>query len=87
MNGAYTRNGSQESKIGQQNSFTSTLTITASNLLVDKSTQEINGGTASFTLEGSGSGGTNITYTGSIVFNGNQSATLTLNGNSYPLNW
>ncbi|MBK6903437.1 MAG: hypothetical protein IPH04_11690 [Saprospirales bacterium] len=87
MNGSYTREGSQESKIGQQNEFSSTLVITATDILVDKVTQEIAGGTASFTLTGNGSGGSDVSYTGTIVFNGNQSATLTINGNSHPLNW
>ena len=87
LNGVYTREGSQESKIGQQNSFTSTLTVTATDILIDKATQVIDGGTAAFTLSASGSGGANVSYTGTIVFNGNQSGTLTINGTSYPINW
>lgn len=86
-NGTYSRSGTQQSNINTQNSFTSNLQVTASNVTIEKSTQTITGGTATITLSGSGSGGTAFSFPGTLVFNGNQSATLTLNGNTYQIQW
>lgn len=86
-NGTYSRSGTQESNIRDQNSFTSNLQVTASNVTIDKTTRTITGGTGTITLTGSGSGGTTFTYPGTLVFNGNQSATLTINGNIYQIQW
>lgn len=87
VNGNYTRTGWQQSKIGQQNDFSSTLNADVTDLEVDKATQEVVGGLASFTLSASSSGGQTASYSGTIEFLGNQSATLTVNGNTYTLNW
>lgn len=86
FNGSYVRNGSQQSKVRNQRSFTSTITITASNITVNKSTYKITGGTASVSFSGTASGGNTYTYTGSITFNGDGTATLTINGNTYTIN-
>lgn len=86
-NGTYTRQGSQQSKIRNQTAFSSTLQITASNVTLSKSTQEITGGTATVTVSGASTAGNSFSYPGQIVFHGNRSATLTLNGNTYPIQW
>jgi len=80
FNGMYVRQGSQTSKVRNQNTFTSTLTITGSNLNLSKATRRLASGTASFTLVGSGTGGRSFNYEGSLVFNGNGSVTITVNG-------
>lgn len=86
-NGTYSRSGTQQSNINTQSSFTSNLQVTASHVTIDKTTRTITSGTAPITLTGSGSGGTTFTYPGTLVFNGNQSATLTINGNTYQIQW
>ncbi len=83
LNGSYTRNGSQTSKIRNQNTFTSTLVITAADLSVDKTTRHIIGGTASFTLTGNGTGGSNFSHQGSLEFLGNGEAVITINGHTH----
>lgn len=85
FSGSYVRNGSQVSKVRNQRSFTSTITITANNVTVNKSTYKITGGTASVSMNGTSSAGNTYTYEGSITFNGNDTATLTINGNTYTI--
>lgn len=86
LNGSYSRQGSQTSKVRQQNSFTSSIEIAVAELNFSKADREIVSGSATFILTGSGTGGNvNFTHQGSIVFNGNGTATLTVNGNSYDI--
>jgi hypothetical protein len=88
LNQTYTRNGSQVSKIGKQRSFTSTITVTTTDLEVDKSTGKIISGTATASISGAGSGGKSFSYTGTITFKGDNTAVLTLaNGNTYNISW
>ena len=61
-----------------------TLAMTLSDLVINKTTYEIEGGTASITITAS-SGGNSITKTASITFAGGGSATITINGNSYTI--
>lgn len=88
FNQQYVRNGTQQSKIRYQRSFTSTLTITSSNIVVNKATQKIVSGSATVQFAGSTSGGGSVSYGGTITFLGNSQATLALNnGNNYSLQW
>lgn len=86
--GTYTRSGSQVSSIKSPHSFTSELTVNASNIMVNKSNTRIESGTASFKLTGSNNAGETFTFEGNIVFNGNGTATVTINGQTFeiPLN-
>lgn len=86
FNGTYVRNGYQESKVLQQRHFNSVLTYTLTNITVNKSNHHITGGTAAVTFVGAGSGGNSYTYSGAITFNGNSTATLVINGNTYTIN-
>ena len=87
INQTYTRHGSQKSKIGEKHSFTSLITITATNLLVNKSTLKILSGTATVNISGEGSGGKSFSRSGTITFSGNESASLVLNGDKYTVSW
>ena len=87
FNGTVTRSGSQSSKIGNQSSFSSQLAITTTNLTYNKSDDEIASGTADVTISGTDQNGNSFSYTGQVVFNGNNTATLTINGTSYPIQW
>lgn len=86
INGSYVRNGYQESKVRQRRSFNSVITINLSDVQINKITRVIAGGTASVSITGAGSGGNSFSYNGSITFNGNSTATLVINGNTYTIN-
>ncbi len=86
LNGSYVRNGSQVSKVRYMNSFTSTLTYSITNLQVNKTSYQIQSGTAAVSFVGTVSNGNQYTYNGSVTFNGDGTATLTINGNVYIIN-
>lgn len=86
LDGTYTRQGSQQSKVRDQNSFYSSLLIEVDSLHVDKGTRQIQSGTAGFTLTITGPGSNSQTFEGAIAFNGDGSATIIINGNSYTVN-
>lgn len=80
----YTRNGSQNSKIGKNTSFTSVITLTGSDITINKESNEITGGTMTVSITGVADGGDAFSYGGNLVFNGGGSATITLdNGSVY----
>lgn len=77
-NGTYDREGYNESKIGQQRSFSSELHIEALNVSLSKETGKITGGTANVMFYAETSGGKTFTYSGTITFTGGDTATLML---------
>ena len=83
LDGTYTRQGAQQSKVRNQSSFSSSLLIEVDNLNIDKGTRRIQSGIAGFTLDITGPDGNTQTFEGDIVFNGDGSATIIINGNSY----
>lgn len=88
LNTSYVRHGSQQSKINNKNSFTSTITITAANIVVSKASAEITAGTAAVTISGASSSGKSFQYSGTITFTGSKTATLQMaGGSSYQLTW
>ena len=87
LNETYTRTGTIQSLIGNQHSFTSTLTMTSSNINISKSTNQVVSGSASVLFTGKGSGNT-VSHTATITFLGNNQATLVLdNGSSSNISW
>lgn len=88
MTTSYQRIGTQQSKVFNKNSFTSTTIITSDNLKVDKITQLITSGTAAASISGASSSGKTFSYTGTITFLGNKKGTLTMaSGNTYDISW
>jgi hypothetical protein len=88
VNTSYERKGNQTSKVGRQNSFTSDLKITSSNVMIDKTSQEIVSGTGSISITGATTGGKSFSFGGTVKFLGGKKATVTLNsGVSYPIQW
>jgi midasin (ATPase involved in ribosome maturation) len=88
LSSTYVRNGTQTSKIARKYTFTSNLSITSSNVAVDKTTLKIVSGTAAVTLNGTSSSGKSFSFSGTITFLGNNKANLVLNsGASYAINW
>ena len=88
VNQRYIRSGRQVSKVRDERTFTSTITVVTSELIISKETQLITSGMAEVTLEGKSSTGNSFTYSGILVFNGDQTATLTMaGGNTYTFDW
>ncbi|MDI1255967.1 MAG: hypothetical protein PSV16_07680 [Flavobacterium sp.] len=86
FNGSYVRTGTQVSKVRNQNTFSSTLTYSLNDIVVNKTTHQIVSGTATVVFTGVSSTGNQYTYNGAITFNGDTTATLVINGNSYTIN-
>lgn len=86
FSGDLTREGTQTITINSNtHEITSTITVTLTNLVVNKTTYQIESGSGTAIL--SANNGTDpFSFTGDIVFNGGGSATLTLNGNTYTIN-
>ncbi|MDN3581032.1 hypothetical protein [Mucilaginibacter flavus] len=88
LSSTYVRNGTQTSKIARKYTFTSNLSITSNNVLVDKTTLKIVSGTAAVTLTGTSSSGKSFSFNGTITFQGNNKANLVLiSGASYAISW
>lgn len=85
INGSCTRNGSQTRLLRNGNGATSTVAITLTNVAVSKTTRKIQSGSAEVLITGQGSDGQTINSTGSIVFNGDGTATLSINGRTYTI--
>lgn len=86
FNGQYGRNGTQVSLVGNMNTFESDLAINLSSVVVNKTTYEIESGTATMNFVGISSTGVQYNFSGAITFNGDGTATLVINGNSYTIN-
>lgn len=83
--GSLHRNGTYTSKVGSQRTFTTDVNASTSNLTVAKSDHKIVSGTAAITIACTSSDGNVYSFEGGLVFNGNNTATLTINGNVYQI--
>lgn len=86
IDGSYVLTSTQLLDFKEQETINSTLTLTLVNLEIKKTTQSIQSGSGTFTLAGSTTK-ENFSFSGSIVFNGNKTATLTIGSDTYPLDW
>ena len=84
LNGSCSRTGSQTVTIEVQREFSSTINFNMEDISIDKTTFEILGGSAEVSITGT-SNSASYDMQGSIVFNGNKSATLTINGVVYEI--
>jgi hypothetical protein len=82
INGEYMRTGSFSSKIGNKASGNSSVDILVTNLTLSKPGRKITGGTATITVSGTSTKGS-FNFTGTIVFNGDDAATLNIKGVNY----
>lgn len=88
FNQEYERNGTQQSKVRQQRSFTSKLIIRSTDVKVDKVSQKIISGTATVQFTGAVTGGKSVSYNATLTFLGDRKGLLTLgNGNTYNVQW
>jgi hypothetical protein len=86
INGEYIRAGTQVLNFRDQKEITSTLSIELSELEMRKQGFEILSGNGTIEFTGSAADGT-FSFDGTIVFNGNKTATLTINGTTYEIDW
>lgn len=86
INGITSRVGTQESLIRDRD-YSSTCLLTLSQLAIAKADDHIASGTAAVTVTGQQSNGAEFTFDGSLVFNGDDTATLTLNGQVFEIAW
>lgn len=83
-NGTYGRNGEQTFKT-EGVVTESNMDIVVSNLKIDKTSEEITGGTAELNVHGSTDSNESFDFEGQIVFKGNGKAVLTVNGKTFVL--
>lgn len=81
----YNRNGMQVSKVRNKISFKSTITMSIANLLVDKTTKQITGGTATLTISGQTGSVRIFAFTSTLTFLGAQQATLSIGNRMFTL--
>jgi len=86
VNGEYKRDGSFQSKVGDKASGNSHVDLTVVNVKLSKPGRKIVSGTGTLSVTGTGPKGANFSYTGTIVFNGDGTATLTISGTVYTVN-
>lgn len=80
INGDYKRAGSFQFKTGDKLSGQSNVDIVVTNLTLSKPSRKILSGNATIAVTGSSSKNGAFNYTGTLVFNGDGTATLTING-------
>jgi len=85
VNGDFIREGVQIVTIINERAVNSHLEIVLNDVIINKDTSSIVSGTGTAILTGA-SQNTTFLFEGSIVFNGDETATITINGNSYQIN-
>lgn len=87
-NANHTRDGFIQSNVGNQNSMNTLLIYGSTDIVVSKSTQQIVSGTFDVDFSATLPNGNIVTRGATVVFNGNQTATITLdNGVSFDVSW
>jgi hypothetical protein len=86
INGQYKSAGSFASKVDTANHGSNTISIAVTNLTLKKPLRVIEGGSATISISGSTPKHGSFSFTGTIVFNSNGTATVTINGTVYSIN-
>ncbi|MEQ6120849.1 hypothetical protein [Reichenbachiella sp. MALMAid0571] len=86
LNGSYTRDGSFQSKVRNQNATNSNLEFILTDLMINKSTYEIESGTATVNISGELEGKGSFGFTSTVVYLGNSEASVTISGETYIIN-
>jgi hypothetical protein len=84
VNGTTTRTGATQSKVRNKSTLASTSSLTLTNVLVNKNTHKITGGTITWTITGTVNT-TPYSYTATVTFTGSDQATLEINGTTYTI--
>jgi hypothetical protein len=86
ISGVYKSAGSFASKVDTANHGSSNISIAITNLTLQKPRRAIESGSAAISITGSTPKHGAFSYTGTVVFNGNGTATVTINGTAYSIN-
>jgi hypothetical protein len=86
INGEYKSSGAFKSKRDTTNAGSSAIDIVIKGLTVQKTLRSIVSGTATISITGDVPKKGNFSFTGTLVFNNNNTATLTINGTVYIIN-
>ncbi len=86
ISGEYKSSGSFKSKVDTTNAGSNSVDIVLKALTLLKPQRNITAGTATISVTGDVPKKGNFSYTGTLVFNANNTATLTLNGTVYTIN-
>ncbi|MEO6851295.1 MAG: hypothetical protein ABI203_04510 [Mucilaginibacter sp.] len=86
VNGEYKRTGSFTTKSTPPLTGNSNIDIVVTNLTLSKSTRIITSGNATISVTGSTPKKGAFSYIGTLLFNGDGTATLAINGNNYNIN-
>lgn len=82
-NGDATSEGTFAMKIGNANSLTATVTTKITDFTASKETGQLLSGTAVMTVSGKTSNGATFGFTGTLVYEGNYTGTLTINNDKF----
>jgi len=85
INGEYKQNGSFQSKIDTAKHGNNKIDIVVKGLTITKPARTIASGNATISMSGDTPKKGSFSYTGTLVFNGDGTATLTLNGTVYTI--
>lgn len=86
MTGDYSRTGAQELNFAEQKDITSILAVNLNTLEISKQDFEIQSGNGIISLTGS-TADEAFSFEGTIVFNGGNTATITINNTTYEIDW
>lgn len=87
VSGSFEREATLVQNTGSKKTFTNVSAVTLDDFEVNKSTFQIEGGTATYLLEAESSAGGSVSYSATVVFNGDNTATITLgNSDTYLVN-
>jgi hypothetical protein len=86
VNGEYKSSGSFASKTDTASHGNNNIDIVITSLTITKASRSITSGTGTISVTGDTPKSGSFSYTGTLVFNGNNVATLTLNGKTYKIN-
>jgi len=86
FNGTYDRYGTQQIKNQNQDAFQSTINARLANVNVGKATGIPVSGTITFNVTIAHSGGASITFISVVTFNGDETATISVNAKSFTVN-
>jgi hypothetical protein len=87
INGQYKRSGSFNSKVDTANHGSNNIGIVINALTLKKSSQTIESGNATISITGDVPKKGSFSFSGTLVFNSDGTATLTLNGTVYTINY
>lgn len=83
LNGEYTSAGSFQSKVDTASHGSNNVDIKLQNLTIVKKPKHFSSGTATFSITGSTPKKGSFSFTGTLVFNSDNTATMTINGTVY----